>query len=68
MSNTTYYLFALFWAGVLVWQFISRQALGVWWRPRITREGNPRTYWFVLAAQIVILIVFLFTGETWHLR
>jgi len=68
MSNTTYYLFALFLAGVLVWQLISGTALGTWWRPRITRQDNPGTYWFVLAAQSVILIAFLITGRAWHLR
>jgi hypothetical protein len=68
MSGITYYLFALFMAGVLVWQFISGRALGTWWYPKITRQDNPGAYWFVVAAQGAILLAFLLTGKTWHVR
>jgi hypothetical protein len=68
MSTTEYYLLALFLAGVMLWQLISGKALGAWWHPVITRQGNPRTYWLVLAAQCAILIAFLLTGKAWHIR
>jgi hypothetical protein len=68
MSSTSYYLFALFLAAVLLGQFISGKALGTWWFPRITRQDNPAAYWSVLAAQSAILIAFLVTGRTWHIR
>ena len=69
MSNINFYLFMLFLAGVLLWQFISGTALGTWWRPRITRQDDPGAYWFVLAVQSAIFIGVLYTGtETWHFR
>jgi hypothetical protein len=68
MSGITYYLVALLLVGVLVWQFISGRALGTWWYPKITRQDNPKTYWFVVAAQGAILLAFLLTGKTWHVR
>jgi hypothetical protein len=55
-------------AGVLLWQFLSGNALGVWWHPRISRGDNPKTYWFVLALQCAILGAVLLTGKSWHVR
>lgn len=68
MTNATYYGMAWFLAAVLVWQFISGQALGAWWRPRLGRRENPRGYWLVLAVQVAIFIAFVTTGKTWHVR
>ncbi len=68
MINLSYALMALFLAAVLAWQLISGRALGTWWYPNITRQDNPRAYWFVVAVQGVILVAFLLTGKTWHLR
>ncbi len=69
MSGITYYLVALFMAGVLVWQFISGRAPGAWWNAKIiTRQDNPGAYWFAVAAQGAILLAFLLTGKTWHVR
>jgi len=59
---------ALFLAAGLMWQLVSAQALGSWWSPRLTRQDNPAGYWFVLAVQGAILVAFLATGRTWHLR
>ena len=68
MSNLGYALMALLLAAVLAWQLMSGRALGTWWYPDITRQDAPRAYWFVIAVQGVMLIVFLLTGKTWHLR
>ena len=67
MTGIKYYLFALFLAGVLVWEFISgsatRRVTG-----RISREDNPGAYWFVMAVQLAFLLLFLLTGKSWHVR
>jgi hypothetical protein len=68
MTGINYYLFLLFWAGVVIWQLISGKALGTWWRPRSTRQESPGIYWFVLIVQGAIFIAFLRTGTTWHTR
>jgi hypothetical protein len=68
MSGIDFYLFVLFLAGVLLWQILTGRALGTWRRPSLTRQANPGAYWFVLAIQGAILIVFLLTGKSWHLR
>ena len=68
MSWTTYYLLALFLCGVLLWQILSGTAIGAWWYPRITRHDNPKTYWVMLAVQCAILLAYLFTGRSWHVR
>jgi len=68
MSGITYYLVALFMAGALVWQFFSGTAAGAWWDAKITRQDNPGKYWFAVAAQGAILLVFLLTGKKWHVR
>ena len=68
MSNLSYRLMALFLAAVLPWQLSSGRALGTWWFPRITRRDNPRAYWFAVAVQGAILVAFLMTGKTWHMR
>lgn len=69
MSSVNDYLLVLFLAGALLWQLISGKALGVWWRPSITRQDDPRTYWFVLAVQGAILVAVMITGtRTWDLR
>jgi hypothetical protein len=59
---------ALFLAAVLAWQLGSGRALSTWWRPHITRRDNPRAYWFAVAVQGGILVAFLMTGKTWHMR
>jgi hypothetical protein len=57
----------LFLTGVLVWQLASWQALGAW-SARLSRRDTPWGYWFAVAAQTAILIAFLLTGKTWHMR
>jgi hypothetical protein len=68
MSNLSYALVALFMAAVLAWQLVSGTALGSWWIPRAARRDNPGTHWVLVAIQGAILIAFLMTGKTWHLR
>ncbi len=68
MSTTTYCLIALLLSGLLLWQLVSGVALGGWWHRQILREDSPKTYWFVLAIQCAILIAFLVTGKSWHIR
>jgi hypothetical protein len=58
----------MFLACVLVWQLRSGVALGAWWSPRITRADRPQQYWLILAAQGAILLLFLLTGRSWHVR
>ena len=67
MTGINYYLFALFLAGVLVWELISGRAMGRV-TGRISREDNPGVYWFVMAVQVAILLLFLLTGKSWHVR
>src|SRR5205807_157216 len=38
------------------------------WDEEITRQDNPGAYWFAVAAQGAILLAFLLTGKTWHVR
>jgi hypothetical protein len=67
MTGIKYYLLALLLAGTLVWELISGRApTRMSWR--LTRQGSPVAYWFLLAVQFVILLVFLFTGKSWHVR
>lgn len=40
------------------------KALGI----KITRQDGPRAYWLVVAVQGAILVAFLLSGKTWHLR
>jgi len=68
MSGITVFLFASLWIGILVWELISGRALGTWWRPIITRQDNPATYYFALAAHFAILIALMLTGNSWHVR
>ena len=68
MSNAAYAFVAILLAGLLFWQFVSGVAMGTWWKPRIARQHEPKLYWFVLAVQSAILVVFLFTGKSWHIR
>jgi hypothetical protein len=69
MSPGQYHLFLLFLAAVLLWQLLSGRALGVWWRPNITRKNDPLVYWLVLAVQGAILIAILINGtSTWNFR
>ena len=68
MSNSTYYLIVLFMAGVLALQLFSGTAMGAWWSRNPTRQDNPGAYWFVVAVQGAVLIAFLVTGRTWHVR
>jgi len=59
------YLIALLLAGILVWELISGSTLVL---GRISREGRRGTYWFVLGVQFAILLLFLLTGQSWHVR
>jgi hypothetical protein len=69
VSSNGEHLFALFLAGVLLWQIFSGKAIGVWWHPHITRQDSPRIYWFVLAVQGAILVGILIHGTaTWNFR
>jgi hypothetical protein len=68
MSNLTYSLMAIFLAAVLVSQLASGNALGTWWRPRITCRHSPGFYWVSVVIQGVILVAFLMTGKMWHVR
>jgi cell division protein FtsW (lipid II flippase) len=67
MTGIGYYLFALFLIGLLVWEFISGSATGRV-TGRISREDNRGLYWFVMAVQVAILVLFLVTGRRWHVR
>ena len=68
MSTLSQLLMALLLCALLLWQLVSGVALGPWWHPRIARQDNPGTYWFVLAVQVVILVAIIFTGKSWHVR
>jgi hypothetical protein len=69
MTDATYYSVALLLVAIPAWAVISGKALGVWrWRTMITRQYEPAVYWFVVAGQLDIFILFLLTGRSWHLR
>ena len=69
MTDTVYVLVALLLAALPAGALLSGRALGVWWwRSRVSRAGEPAAYWFVVAAQCAILVLFLFTARLWHLR
>ena len=68
MSHPGYALMALFLAAVLAWQLVSGRALSAWWSGQIRRQHRPGAYWFSVAAQGAILIAFLLTGQSWHVR
>ncbi len=69
MTDATYYLVALLLAAIPAWALISGKALGVWWwQTMINRQDKPAAYWFVIAVQFCIFILFLVTGRLWHLR
>jgi hypothetical protein len=68
VSDLGYGFTAIFLAAVLAWQLIVGRALGTWWFPNITRQNNPGAYWLVVAVQGAILVAFLMTGKTWHMR
>jgi lipid-A-disaccharide synthase-like uncharacterized protein len=68
VSNLSHALMALLLAAVLAWQLFAGRALGTWWYPNMTRQNHPRAYWFVVAVQGVILVIFLLTGKAWHVR
>jgi hypothetical protein len=55
MSNSSYFLTALFLAGVLAWQLVSGKAY-------------PGAYCLVVVMQGAIFLAFLMTGKTWHVR
>ncbi|HEX4896539.1 MAG TPA: hypothetical protein VFV11_09445 [Solimonas sp.] len=57
-------LFAALIAGLLAWQLASGQALDRSWRPRISREEQPGTYWLIVLFQAAVLGVVLLTGST----
>jgi hypothetical protein len=67
MARIEYYLFTLLLAGILAWEFISGKTMGRT-TGRVSREDNPGKYWFVMAVQLVILLLFLLTGRSWHVR
>jgi len=68
MSSTYTYLIAFGLAGLVLWQLVTGKALDMYWRPTVTRQDNPGTYWFLLAVQSAFLIVVLVTGKTtWQL-
>jgi len=60
------YLIALLLAGILVWELISGSALVM--GRGVSREARPGMYWFVLGVQFAILLLFLLTGQSWHVR
>jgi hypothetical protein len=66
MTGIKYYLFALFLAGFLVWELISGSAPLRF--SGISRGARPGIYWFVLAVQFAIFLLFLVTGKSWHVR
>ena len=69
MTDTTYYSVALVLAALPAWALVAGKALGVWWwRPLINRHNEPKAYWLVVALQLGICIMFLLTGNSWHLR
>jgi len=68
VNDLQYYSLLVFLAGLLFWQLVSGTALGAWWRPKITRADDPRTYWFFVVAQGAIWIIVLATGRAWHVR
>ena len=68
MSSRNFGLIALLLAAVLAWQLISGQALGTSRSGRINRQERPLAYGFVVALQGGILVAFVVTGRSWHLR
>jgi hypothetical protein len=68
VTGIKFVLFALFMAAVLIWQLISGTAMSFRRFRRVTREGSPLVYWLSVAAQFVILLLFLFTGGKWYVR
>ena len=68
MIGIKFYLFALFMAAVIAWQVISGTAMSFRRFRRVRWEDNPLVYWLSLAAQFVILLLFLFTGGRWRVR
>ena len=69
MNTASYSLIGLVLAAIPGWALISGKALGVWWwRTIIVRDDQPVAYWFVVAVQLAIVILFLATGRSWHLR
>ncbi|HYM34365.1 MAG TPA: hypothetical protein VET48_03160 [Steroidobacteraceae bacterium] len=68
MSDAMYHGLALLLAAVLLWQLISGKALGTWTRPVVARANDPGIYWILLTIHCAILIIFLLTGKSWHLR
>jgi len=69
MTAAIYYSVAVLLAAIPAWSLVSGKALGVWWwRTIITRQNEPAAYWFVVAVQVGIFILFLLTGRSWHLR
>ncbi len=69
MTDFTYYSVAILLVAIPAWALVSGKALGVWWwRMSFTRLREPVAYCSVVAVQVVIFILFLFTGRSWHLR
>jgi hypothetical protein len=65
MNAGTSILIGLLMAGIVLWELRSGQA---WGRGRIDREARTRTYWLVLFSHGAILVAFLLSGQSWHLR
>jgi len=69
MTDINYYLIALLLTAIPAWALISGKALGVWWwRTTVSRTDQPTAYWLSVAAQALILVLFLLTARSWHLR
>ena len=69
MSDATYCVVALLLAAIPAAALVSGKAPGVWWwRTSVSRLHQPAAYWLIVAVQCGILVLFLFTGRSWHLR
>ncbi len=64
MSGPGFYFFALFLACLLLCQLLPHTL----WSPGVTRAERPRQYWLLLGAQGAILLPFLLTDRSWHVR
>jgi hypothetical protein len=68
ISHPAYWLVVLVMCAAILWQLRTGEALGAWWYRRIFREEMPGTYWLILAAEAMMLIAFMVTGRSWHIR
>jgi hypothetical protein len=62
------YLIASLLSAVLGWQLIAGRAMSAWWQTPVFRQERPWAYGFLMAVQGAILVPYLMTGKTSHVR